>query len=109
TRIDYSLEDKPLGTMGPLRLIADLPDHFLVMNGDVLTDLDFATLYENHVASGAIFTISSSAREEVIDYGVLESDGRGHLVGLREKPRSRYEVSMGVYMLASRVLDYIPR
>jgi NDP-mannose synthase len=109
TRIDYSLEDKPLGTMGPLRLIADLPDHFLVMNGDVLTDLDFATLYENHVASGAIFTVSSSAREEVIDYGVLETDGQGRLVGFREKPRSRYEVSMGVYMLASRVLDYIPR
>src|SRR5437764_4757805 len=54
TRIDYSLEDKPLGTMGPVRLIADLPDHFLVMNGDVLTDLDFAALYANHVVSGAI-------------------------------------------------------
>ena len=108
-RIDYSLEDRPLGTMGPLRLIADLPEHFLVMNGDVLTDLDFAQLFEAHVASGAIFTISSSRREEIIDYGVLETDGNGRLTGFREKPRSRYEVSMGVYMLSARAVDYIPR
>jgi NDP-sugar pyrophosphorylase family protein len=107
-RIDYSLEDKPLGTMGPLRLIAGLPAQFLVMNGDVLTDLDFARLYDEHVASGAIFTISSSAREEIIDYGVLDTDGNARLTGFREKPRSRYEVSMGVYMLDARVLDYIP-
>lgn len=108
-RIDYSLEDKPLGTMGPLRLIGDLPEHFLVMNGDVLTDLDFAQLYRDHVASGAVFTISSSAREEMIDYGVLDTDAEGRLVGFREKPRSRYEVSMGVYMLSAKVLRYIPK
>jgi NDP-mannose synthase len=107
--IDYSLEDKPLGTMGPLRLIGDLPDHFLVMNGDVLTDVDFAKLFDDHVASGAIFTISSSAREEIIDYGVLATDADGRLTGFREKPRSRYEVSMGVYILDARVLKYIPQ
>jgi NDP-mannose synthase len=107
-RIDYSLEDKPLGTMGPLRLIEALPDHFLVMNGDVLTDLNFARLYDEHVASGAIFTVSSSAREEIIDYGVLETDANARLTGFREKPRSHYEVSMGVYMLSARVLQYIP-
>ena len=106
--IDYSREDEPLGTMGPLRLIADLPDHFLVMNGDVLTDLDFVQLFNDHVATGALFTISSSVREETIDYGVLETDGDGRLTGFREKPRSRYEVSMGVYMLNSRVLTFIP-
>ncbi|MFL6935711.1 MAG: sugar phosphate nucleotidyltransferase [Xanthobacteraceae bacterium] len=107
-RIDYSLEDKPLGTMGPLRLIGGLPDQFLVMNGDVLTDLDFARLYDEHVASRAIFTVSSSGREEIIDYGVLETDANARLTGFREKPRSHYEVSMGVYMLNARVIDYIP-
>jgi NDP-mannose synthase len=94
--------------MGPLRLIRDLPAQFLVMNGDVLTDLDFARLYDDHAASDALFTVSSSQREEMIDYGVLETDGSGRLIGFREKPRSRYEVSMGVYMLAARALDYIP-
>jgi NDP-sugar pyrophosphorylase family protein len=109
THIDYSLENQPLGTMGPLRLIADLPEHFLVMNGDVLTDLDFGTLLAEHVASNAIFTIWSSQREEVIDYGVLETDGTGRLLGFSEKPRSHYEVSMGIYMLSARVLSYVPR
>jgi NDP-mannose synthase len=107
-RIDYSLEDQPLGTMGPLKLIRDLPAQFLVMNGDVLTDLDFTRLYDDHAKSDAIFTVSSSSREEMIDYGVLETDGAGRLTGFREKPRSRYEVSMGVYMLHARALDYIP-
>jgi NDP-mannose synthase len=108
-RIDYSLEDIPLGTMGPLRLMSGLPEDFLVMNGDVLTDLDFARLFDDHVRSGAIFTVSSSRREEIIDYGVLDTDGNGRLTGFREKPRSHYEVSMGVYMLKARVLEYIPR
>lgn len=107
-RIDYSLEDRPLGTMGPLRLIADLPEHFLVMNGDVLTDLDFAALFDQHVAAGAIFTISSSRREEMIDYGVLDTDNDGRLTGFREKPRSHYEVSMGVYIVSARAVGYVP-
>jgi len=69
--IDYSLEDQPLGTMGPLRLIADLPANFIVMNGDILTDLDFEDFYEQHIYSRQLFTISSHQREHCIDYGVL--------------------------------------
>ena len=107
--IDYSLEDMPLGTMGPLRLIADLPKHFLVMNGDILTDLDFASFYQEHVAHDRLFTISSHRRQQAIDYGVLEKDESGHLKGFREKPRSDFEVSMGVYMVSSKVLEFIPR
>lgn len=106
-RIDYSLEDQPLGTMGPLRLIKDLPEHFLVMNGDILTDLDFAAFHDNHMQSGKIFTISSHLREQVVDYGVLETSG-DTLIGLREKPRMHYEVSMGIYMLSHAALEHIP-
>jgi NDP-sugar pyrophosphorylase family protein len=105
-RIDYSLEDQPLGTMGPLKLIEDLPEHFLVMNGDILTDLDFAAFHDAHVASGRIFTISSHVRESVVDYGVLETDGT-RLTGLREKPRMHYEVSMGIYMVSREALDFV--
>ena len=107
--IDYSLEDIPLGTMGPLRLITDLPEHFLVMNGDILTDLDFAAFYQEHVAHDRLFTISSHRRQQAIDYGVLEKDETGHLKDFREKPRSDFEVSMGVYMVSSKVLEFIPR
>lgn len=107
-RIDYSLEDKPLGTMGPLRLIENLPENFLVMNGDILTDLDFGAFYNNHVVAGDVFTISSRAREQLIDYGVLDTDREHRLTGFREKPRFEYEVSMGVYMMGLEAVRYIP-
>ncbi len=107
-RIDYSLEDEPLGTMGPLRLIPDLPEHFLVMNGDVLTDLDFAEFYAEHVAANRLFTISSHRREQHIDYGVLVTDPGGTLQDFREKPVTAYEVSMGIYMVSRAILQHVP-
>jgi NDP-sugar pyrophosphorylase family protein len=106
--IDYSLEDRPLGTMGPLKLIPDLPEHFLVMNGDILTDLDFSEFYLEHVRRSPGFTISSKRRVNKIDYGVLAVNERGRLFSFQEKPESSYEVSMGIYMVSSWVLDYIP-
>lgn len=107
-KIDYSLEDKPLSTMAPLRLINDLPENFLVMNGDILTDLSFSDFYEEHVSKNNIFTISSHVREQKIDYGVLEVDADGYLAGFTEKPKTKYMVSMGVYMASRRILDFIP-
>lgn len=107
-KIDYSLETKPLSTMGPLKLIKDLPENFLVMNGDVMTDLDFGAFYDAHVKDGNIFTISAYERDNKIDYGVLEMDESGRLVGFREKPVLHYHVSMGVYMMNRKCLDVIP-
>ena len=107
-RIDYSLENQPLGTMGPLKLIRDLPAHFLVMNGDVLTDLDFAAFHDEHVTEDRLFTISSHQREQKIDYGVLVTDGEGALRDFHEKPTTGYEVSMGIYMANREILDVIP-
>jgi NDP-sugar pyrophosphorylase family protein len=107
-RIDYSLEDKPLSTMAPLRLIQDLPENFLVMNGDILTDLSYSDFFEDHVRNNNIFTISAYMREQKVDYGVLEMDTNNHLTGFREKPSTEYLVSMGVYMANRRILDLIP-
>jgi len=107
-RIDYSLEEHPLGTMGPLKLISDLPENFLVMNGDILSDLDYANFFDEHVRQKELFTISSMKREHRIDYGVLEANEEGKLIAFREKPQTTYLVSMGVYMLSSRVLERIP-
>ncbi|MFA6279873.1 MAG: sugar phosphate nucleotidyltransferase [Bdellovibrionales bacterium] len=106
--IDYSLEDKPLSTMGPLKLIPDLPDHFLVMNGDILSDLDYGAFYDRHVQADRLFTVSSMEREQRVDYGVLDLNEANDLVGFREKPSLTYHVSMGVYMVSRRVLDVIP-
>lgn len=107
-KIDYSIEDKPLSTMAPLRLISDLPNDFLVMNGDVLTDLDFSDFFEEHVSKNNIFTISSQLREQKIDYGVLEVGLGDHLSGFSEKPVTQYLVSMGVYMANRSIMDFIP-
>lgn len=107
-RIDYAMEDEPLGTMGPLKRIQDLPDHFLVMNGDVLTDLDFAAFHAEHVSADRLFTIASHRRQQLVDYGVLLTDGHGMLTGFQEKPATSYEVSMGVYMVSRGVLSHVP-
>lgn len=107
-KIDYSLEDSPLGTMGPLKLLRDLPGNFLVMNGDILSDLDYAQFHDEHVQRHELFTVSSMRREHRIDYGVLDTNEQGQLVAFREKPATSYQVSMGIYMVSSRILDKIP-
>jgi NDP-sugar pyrophosphorylase family protein len=93
--------------MGPLKLIHSLPEHVLVMNGDILTDLPFGNFFDSHVNNGSAFTICSHERVEKIDYGVLDTDN-GKLTGFREKPVSTYEVSMGIYMVSRQATDKIP-
>tara|TARA_B100000965_G_C19552842_1_gene740832 strand:- start:540 stop:1235 length:696 start_codon:yes stop_codon:yes gene_type:complete len=107
-KIDYSLESKPLSTIGPLSLISDLPEYFLIMNGDVLTDLDYAKFYDFHINSGNIYTISSYQREQMNDYGVLYINNNNLLVDFKEKPKTILNVSMGVYMASKRLIDHIP-
>lgn len=107
-KITYSLEREALGTMAPLRLIEDLPDHFLVMNGDVLTDLDYGAAFGRHVAQDRLFTIFAAARQQKVDFGVLHTDAENRLVGFEEKPELRYNVSMGIYAVSRRALDRIP-
>jgi len=106
--IDYSVEDVPLSTMGPLKMISDLPENFLIMNGDVLTDLNYSQFYDYHVHNQKIFTISAYKRKEKIDYGVLKINEDSNLSGFDEKPTPTYNVSMGVYMANQEILEYIP-
>lgn len=108
-KIDYSLEDKPLGTAGPLSLIEGYADDFLVMNGDVLTTLNYGELMDYHLASGAIATIATHSKPVKIDLGVLEVDESGRLLDYIEKPTLNYTVSMGIYIFNRKVLDMIPR
>lgn len=106
--IRYSLEDQPLGTAGPLRLVEGLEDTFLLMNGDILTDLDFAGLMRFHREHGRPATIVTHRREVKIDYGTLEYNSEGILEKYVEKPTLGYNVSMGIYVLSRRVVDLIP-
>jgi mannose-1-phosphate guanylyltransferase len=102
--VSYSTEDSPLGTMGPLLTMLDrLPEHFLVMNGDILTDLDFGEVLRGHRASDAPLTIATYCRKVRIDFGVLTTDDR-QVVAFTEKPTLDYRVSMGVYGLSRSAL-----
>jgi NDP-sugar pyrophosphorylase family protein len=106
--IDYSLENMPLSTIAPLRLIDDLPEDFLLINGDILTDLDFDCLFREHAAAHQLFTIAASRRRQAIDYGVLEADASNMLTRFTEKPSVEYLVSMGVYVVNHAVLAMVP-
>lgn len=104
--VSYSYEDQPLGTFGPLFLLRDeLPEHFLVMNGDILTDLPFGDLLAEHVASGAPLTVATYATEHQVEFGVLDLHGQ-HIRGFTEKPRLNYHVSMGVYAMSRSLLSH---
>lgn len=107
--LSYSREEEPLGTAGPLALIEGLDDTFLVMNGDVLTTLDFRALVQRHCASGAAATIATHQRQQQINYGIIESDEHHQVSAYIEKPTYRYQVSMGIYVLEPAVLDFVPR
>jgi NDP-mannose synthase len=104
--IDYSLEEIPLGTGGPLALIGDLDGTFLVMNGDILSDIDFQDVLRFHKEQEAIATIAVHKRVVKIDYGVLRRAGYS-LVTYQEKPVFDYEVSTGIYVMESSIMRYI--
>lgn len=107
--VDYSEEEQPLSTIGPLLNFLDaLPEHFLVMNGDVLTDLNYRALLTGHVASGAPLTVATYQRNVKIDFGTLETLGE-RIVTFREKPTLAYGVSMGVYAMSRSTLERYPR
>jgi NDP-sugar pyrophosphorylase family protein len=107
--ISYTQEPEPLGTIGPLRLIQKLDDNFLVMNGDILTDLDFSAFLQAHIERKAIATIATYQRDVNIDFGVLDRNEKGKIVAFREKPTYHFHVSMGVYAFSKKILRYVPR
>lgn len=107
-QIDYSFEHEPLGTVGPLTLIDDLPEHFLVMNGDLLTTLSYRDLFDSHVASGAELSVACHRMNVNVDLGVIEFDGQHRVTGYREKPTMGYDASMGVYAFSRSALESVP-
>jgi len=107
--IEYSFESQALGTAGPLKLVEGLNEPFLVMNGDLLTTINFRDLIAFHQQHGQKATISLAERNVKIDFGVIEYDENGSLTDYKEKPTTQVFVSMGVYMFHPAVLDFIER
>lgn len=106
--ISYCMEDKPLGTAGSLSLVENVSENFLVMNGDLLTTIDFAKMVDFHVQSQSLATIGVFPRNVHIDFGVLDIDSAGYLKDYVEKPDYPFLVSMGINAFHKSVLQYIP-
>jgi NDP-sugar pyrophosphorylase family protein len=110
-KISYVQEKEALGTAGPLRLVEGLDETFLVMNGDVLTDLDYGDLVRYHREQGNVVTVATHERSIKIDYGVLHlrtERSDADIVGYQEKPEIRSTVSMGIYVLEPSALEHVP-
>ena len=94
--------------MGPLKLVDGLDRPFLVMNGDLLTDFDFAELLRRHQQHHAPLTVGTYLKPVNISLGVLETDVTSRVTGFREKPTLHFPCSMGVYAMNPEMLDLIP-
>lgn len=106
-KIRYSREETPLGTAGPLALIDGLDKPFLVMNGDLLTTLNYQAMWKHHLTGNAIGTVATFQRDVNIDLGVLQIDDANYVTGYIEKPTYHYTVSTGIYIFNPEVLQYI--
>ena len=107
-RIHYSTEAESLGTAGPLKLLrSELGEPFLVMNGDILTNLDFRRLRDAHFENGAILTLVTKVVNLPLHYGVVESDNEV-VTRIEEKPVIQAEVNAGIYFVNPEVIELIP-
>jgi len=105
--IEYTKEEKPLGTAGPLSLIKNgVDDTFLMMNGDILSTIDYQELLRFHKAKGGILTVALNRREVKIDFGITNVRN-DKIVEYIEKPVLNHLVSMGIYVFEDRIFDYI--
>lgn len=104
----YSREENPLGTAGPISLVPNSGETFLVMNGDLLTTINYGEMWEYHRKRGAIATLASYRRDIKIDLGVLETSADHWVKGYIEKPTYHYEVSTGIYIFEPEIYNYLP-
>ncbi|RME21352.1 MAG: nucleotidyltransferase family protein [Deltaproteobacteria bacterium] len=106
--VSYLHEDTPQGTAGALRELPGFHEPVLVVNGDLLTDIDFARLLDDHRRSGALLTIAACEQHHDVPFGVVEFGPDHRLVRFREKPRLRHWVSTGIYAVSPAVRDVMP-
>ncbi|MEO9821082.1 MAG: sugar phosphate nucleotidyltransferase [Paracoccaceae bacterium] len=97
-KIRYHLEDKPLGTAGAIGTIDGLDEPFFVMNGDLLSNIDFGAMMQRHKDADAALTVGVVSTEVQIQLGVLALNDGDQITGYDEKPTMSYAASMGIYV-----------
>ena len=106
--VDYTVESEPRGTIGPLSLLDPFSEPLLVINGDVLTTLDFADLYATHLRHRPLLTIAARKERQEVPFGVMELDESHHVTDFREKPGVEMWICMGAYVVAPEIVGYLP-
>lgn len=107
--LEFTKEEKPLGTAGALSNISPKSEQIVVINGDTLTDLNLVNVLKEHKEKKAAITIASHKRSVNIEYGVLVCNKEMELVDYQEKPVLNYLVSMGIYVVNTNLLQVIPK
>jgi len=105
--IRYMREESPLGTAAPLASVENISDTFIVMNGDLLTSLDFEKMLDFHTDMEADVTIAIHRRDVTIDFGVVERNKDKKFSGFIEKPIYHFDVSMGINIINKDVMRFI--
>ncbi len=108
-KIEYSFEEKPMGTVGPLLLIDKLDENFLILNGDLITNLDFSDLFDSHIKEKNLATIGIYKKNLKIDLGIIKFDNHKEVIDYIEKPTMQYPVSMGIYAFNKKIASFIPK
>jgi NDP-sugar pyrophosphorylase family protein len=107
-KIHYSRESQPLGTCGPLSLLrSQLDAPFVVMNGDILTTIDFARFYAFGMEQDSEFTIATKNVGTPFNFGKVETQGN-RIVKVEEKPQFLTEVVAGIYFMRPSLLRFVP-
>jgi len=107
--IDYILEQKRMGTAGALSLLKERPNEpFFVMNGDLLTNVNFEHIFNYHTLNKATATMCVREYDYEVPYGVVKMNDN-KIVEISEKPVQKFFVSAGIYMLSPEILDLIPK
>lgn len=108
-QIEYVWEDKPLGTAGALQLVEGFStDHVLLMNGDLLTNVDFELLYLKLIDEKADMAVASTEYKVDIPYAILQTEA-SHVTAFKEKPSYRYQSNAGIYILNRELINLIPK
>lgn len=113
-KIEYSYEDKPMGTAGAIKILEDrLDDVFVAANGDVFADLDLSKEIEEHFTSGAAVTIALTPVENPCEFGIARLNAGGEITEFREKPKPEEVfsnlINAGVYIVDKKVMEYVPK
>ena len=106
-KINYVEEKKRLGTAGPIKLVRGIKKPFLVMNGDILTKLDFNKIFQYHKINKAEITVATRKYTHCLPFGVVELKDK-EIIGIKEKPEYEVTISTGIYVMSPAVLKYIP-